>query len=42
LGHGDKEKTLQSVYPSLNDDDLVKAIDMMRFDVGKTEMCVNK
>jgi hypothetical protein len=30
LGHGDKQKSLQSLYLTISDDDLVRAIDMMR------------
>jgi len=37
LGHGDNKETLQSVYLSLSDDDLVGAIHMIWFDVGETE-----
>jgi len=42
LGHGDKKKSLQSLYMTISDDDLVRAIDMMRFDVGETEIWVKK
>jgi hypothetical protein len=38
LGHGDKKKSLQSLYLTLSDEDLIKAIDMMKLDVGETEM----
>jgi hypothetical protein len=42
LGHGDKNKALQSLYLTISDDDLIRAIDMMRFDVGDTEIWVKK
>jgi len=35
LGHGDKKKSLQNLYFTLSDDDLINAIDMMKFDVGR-------
>jgi len=38
LGHGDKKKAVQSVYLSISDDDLIKTIDMMKFDIGETEI----
>ncbi len=41
-GHGDKKKALQSLYTSISDKDLVKAIDMMQFDTGDTEIWVKK
>jgi len=42
LGHGDKKKSLQSLYLTLSDDDLIKVIDMMKFDIGETEIRVTK
>ena len=42
LGHGDKKKSLQSLYLTLSDDDLIKAIDMMMFDIGETDIRVTK
>jgi integrase len=36
LGHGDKKKSLQSLYLSFADEDLIKAIDMMKFDIVET------
>lgn len=42
LGHGDKKKSLQNLYLTLRDDDLVKTIDMMKFDIGETEIWVKK
>jgi hypothetical protein len=42
LGHGDKKKSLHSLYMTVSDDDLVRAIDMMRFDIGETEIWVKK
>jgi hypothetical protein len=42
LGHGDKKKSLQNLSMTISDDDLVRAIDMMRFDIGETEIWVKK
>ena len=42
LGHGDKQKALQSLYLTISDDDLTQAIDMMKFDVRDTEIWVKK
>jgi hypothetical protein len=42
LGHGDKKKSLQSLYMTISDHDLVRAIDMMRLDVGETRIWVKK
>ena len=42
LGHGDKKKSLQSLYMTISDDDLIRAIDTMRFDVGETAIWVKK
>ncbi|MFH1114718.1 MAG: hypothetical protein V1792_12440 [Pseudomonadota bacterium] len=41
-GHGDKKKSLQSLYLTLSDEDLIKAIDMMKFDTGEAEIRVKK
>ncbi len=41
-GHGNKRKALQSLYLSISDDDLVRAIDTMQFDTGETEIWVKK
>ena len=38
LGHGDKKKSLQSLYMTISDDDLIRAIDMMKFYTGETEI----
>ena len=42
LGHGDKKESLRSLYVTISDDDPVRAIDMMRFDVGETEFWVKR
>jgi hypothetical protein len=42
LGHGDKRKSLQNLYLTLSDDDLIRVIDMMKFDIGDTEIRVKK
>ncbi|MEW6110832.1 MAG: hypothetical protein AB1664_01775 [Thermodesulfobacteriota bacterium] len=36
VGHGDRKKTVQSLYLSISDADLLYAIDRMKFDVGET------
>ncbi len=36
VGHGDKKKSLQSLYLTISDQDLVDAVDKMRFD-GEAE-----
>lgn len=41
LGHGDKKKSLQSLYLT-SDQDLHDAIDKMKFDSGDTEMWVTE
>ena len=40
VGHGDRKKTVQSLYLSISDADLLGAIDRMKFDVGETEIFV--
>ena len=42
MEHGDKKKSLQSLYMTISDDDLIRAIDMMKFDKGETEIWVKK
>ena len=42
LGQGDKKKSLQSLYLTLSDDHLVKAIDMMKFHIDETEIRVRR
>jgi hypothetical protein len=42
LGHGGKKKSLQGVYMTISDDDLIRCIDMMKFDIGETEIRVKK
>jgi hypothetical protein len=42
LGHGDKKKSLRALYLTISDEDLLAAIDMMKFDVGETEIRVKK
>jgi len=41
-GHGNKKKSLQSLYLTISDADLIAAIDRMRFDKGETEMWVTE
>jgi integrase len=40
VGHGDRKKTVQSLYLSISDADLLNAIDRMKFDKGETEIFV--
>jgi integrase len=42
LGHGDKKKSLQALYLTISDGDLLAAIDMMKFDVGETVVRAKK
>ena len=35
-GHGDRKKTVQSLYLSISDADLLNAIHRMKFDAGET------
>jgi hypothetical protein len=42
VGHGDRRKDVRSLYVSISDEDLVGEIDRMRFDVGETEIWVQK
>jgi hypothetical protein len=38
VGHGNKKKSPRSVYLSISDEDLVREIDRLTFDHGKTEI----
>ena len=38
VGHGDREKDVKSVYLTISDADLVREIDRLTFDHGKTEI----
>ncbi len=42
LGHGNKKKSLQQLYLNISDEDLLAAIDMMKFDVGETDIRVRR
>jgi hypothetical protein len=42
LGHGDKKKSLQALYLTISDEDLLAAIDMMKFDNGETDIRTKK
>ncbi len=42
VGHGDRKKTVQRLYLSISEADLLNAIDRMKFDVGETEIWVTK
>ena len=41
-GHGDKKKTLQQLYLSISGEELLAAIDMMKFDTGETKIRIRK
>ncbi len=38
VGHGDRKKDVKSLYLTINDADLVREIDRLTFDHGKTEI----
>lgn len=40
VGHGDREKSVQSLYLSISDAAILNAIDKMKFDVGETAIFV--
>jgi hypothetical protein len=40
LGHGEKKKSLQNLCLTISDDDLVGAVERMKFDIGETEIRV--
>ncbi len=42
LGHGDKKKSLLALHLTISDEDLLAAIDMMKFDVGETDIRTKK
>jgi len=42
VGHGDRRKDVRSLYVTISDEDLVREIDRMRFDMGETEIWVQK
>jgi integrase len=42
VGHGDRRKDVRSLYVTISDEDLVQEIDRMRFDLGETEIWVQK
>jgi integrase len=42
VGHGDKKKSLQALYMNISDKQLLDAVDMMKFDVGETDIRVRK
>ncbi len=42
LGHGDKKKSLQSLYLAISDSDLLDAIDRMKFEGGESEISVTE
>lgn len=38
VGHGDRRKDVKSLYIAISDEDLVREIDRLTFDHGKTEI----
>jgi hypothetical protein len=38
VGHGNRRKDVGSLYVSVSDEDPVREIDRMRFDLGETEI----
>jgi integrase len=42
VGHGDRKKTVESLYLSISDADLLNAIDRMKWDSGETEIRVTQ
>ena len=38
VGHRDRKKDVRSVYLSISDEDLVREIDRVRFDLEETEI----
>jgi hypothetical protein len=38
VGHGDRKKDAKSLYLTINDEDLVREINRLTFDHGKTEI----
>ena len=40
VGHGDRKKTVQSLYLSISDADLLSTIDRIKFDTGETKIFV--
>jgi hypothetical protein len=42
VGHGDRRRDVRSLYVTISDEDLVREIDRMRFDLGETEISVQK
>ncbi len=41
-GHGDKKKSQKALYLTMPDEDLLAAIDAMKFDKGETDIRVKK
>jgi hypothetical protein len=42
VGHGNKKKSLQALYLNISDQQLLDAVDMMKFDTGETDIRVRK
>jgi hypothetical protein len=42
LGHEDKKKSLQALYLNISNDDLMAAMDKMKFDNGETDIRTKK
>ncbi len=42
LGHGDNKKSLQALYLNISDQQILDAIDIMKFDTGETVVKAKK
>ena len=42
VGHGDRRKDVRAVYLTVSDNDLVREINKMKFDIGETEIWLKK
>lgn len=42
VGHGNKKKSLRALYLNISDQQLLDAVDMMKFDKGETDIRVRK
>lgn len=38
MGHSDRKRSVQERYGAINDQELIKAVDLMTFDHGETEI----
>ena len=42
MGHGDRTRNVRERYGAISDQELIKAIDLMTFDHGQTEIWLSK